>query len=182
MISVIVVFPKIEEAKSIKNLLVRNGIDVIAACSTAAQVISIIDDLDYGIVVSGYKMIDMMYSELLSFLPDTFSMLLVASKRNVFELDESRVTCLSMPIKAMDLVDTVNQMYDRQYLKQKRAKSAPAVRTEEEKQAIADAKQILMRSRGMTEKEAHKYLQRKSMNNGTNLVETAQNVLAMIHE
>ena len=44
MISVIVVFPKLEEAKSIKNLLVRNGIDVIAACSTGAQVMNLTDD------------------------------------------------------------------------------------------------------------------------------------------
>ena len=44
MISVIVVFPKLEEAKSIKNLLVRNGIEVMAACTTAAQVINITDD------------------------------------------------------------------------------------------------------------------------------------------
>lgn len=65
MISVIVVFPKLEEAKSIKNLLVRNGIDVMAACTTAAQVINLTDDLDFGIVISGYKLIDMMYSELL---------------------------------------------------------------------------------------------------------------------
>ena len=81
MISVIVAFPKLEEARSIKNLLVRNGIDVIAACTTGAQVMNLTDDLDYGIVVSGYKFVDMMYSELLECIPETFNMLLVASQR-----------------------------------------------------------------------------------------------------
>ncbi len=179
MISVIVVFPKLEEAKSIKNLLVRNGIDVIAACSTGAQVVNLIDDLDYGIVVSGYKMVDMMYSELLEYLPDTFDMLLVVSKRYEMECNDGKLVCLSMPIKAAVLIHTVNQMYDELYDQMKKKKSKPAVRTEAEKQLIINAKQILMEQRGMTEEQAHKYLQKKSMDNGTNLVETAQMVLGI---
>lgn len=179
MISVIVVFPKLEEAKSIKNLLVRNGIDVIAACSTGAQVINLVDDLDYGIVVSGYKMVDMMYSELLEYLPDTFDMLLVVSKRYEIECNDENLICLSMPIKAADLIHTVNQMYDKLYHQMKKKKSKPVVRTEAEKQIIINAKQILMDQKGMTENEAHKYLQKKSMDNGTNLVETAQMVLGI---
>lgn len=177
MISVIVVFPKLEEAKSIKNLLVRNGIDVIAACSTGAQVMNLTDDLDYGVVVSGYKMVDMMYSELLEYLPDTFDMLLVASKRYEIECNNEKFFYLSMPIKAADLIHTVNQMYDKLYYQMRKKKSKPAVRTEEEKQCIINAKQILIAQKGMTEDEAHKYLQKKSMDNGTNLVETAQMVL-----
>ena len=34
MVNVIIVFPKIEEAKSIKNLLIRNGISVTKVCTT----------------------------------------------------------------------------------------------------------------------------------------------------
>ena len=177
MISIIVVFPKLEEAKSIKNLLVRNGIEVMAACTTASQVISMVDDLDYGIVVSGYKFVDMMYSELLEYLPDTFDMLLVASKRYYEECSENDIVCLSMPIKAADLVETVRLMYDKLYSQMKVAKSKPAVRTEEEKKIISHAKMMLMKKKGMTEDEAHKYLQKKSMENGTNLVEMAHMIL-----
>lgn len=135
------------------------------------------DDLDYGIVVSGYKFIDMMYSELLECIPETFNMLLVASQRYYSECSTSDIVCLSMPIKAADLVDTVNLMYDKLYYQMKRAKSKPAVRTEEEKQVITHAKLMLMQQKGMTEEEAHKYLQKKSMDNGTNLVETAHMIL-----
>ena len=177
MISVIVVFPKLEEARSIKNLLVRSGVDVIAACTTGAQVINMVDDLDYGIVVSGYKFVDMMYSELVDCLPDTFNMLLVASQRYYAECSTSDIVCLSMPIKAADLVDTVNLMYDKLYYQMKCAKSKPAVRTEEEKQVITHAKLMLIQQKGMTEEEAHKYLQKKSMDNGTNMVETAHMIL-----
>lgn len=177
MISVIVVFPKLEEAKSIKNLLVRNGVDVMAACTTAAQVINLTDDLDCGIVVSGYKLVDMMYSELLGCLPDTFDMLLVASKRYYSECNSSDIVCLSMPIKAADLVDNVRLMYDKMYYQMRKRKSKPTVRSEEEKKVISHAKMMLIKQRGMTEEEAHRYLQKKSMDNGTNLVETAHMIL-----
>lgn len=177
MISVIVVFPKLEESKSIKNLLVRNGIEVIAACTTAAQVVNLTDDLDYGIVVSGYKLVDMMYSELQEYLPDTFDMLLVASKRYYAECSTSDIVCLSMPIKAADLVNTVNLMYDKLYYQMKKKKSRPAIRSEQEKQVIASAKQMLITQKGMSEEEAHRYIQKKSMNNGTNLVETSHMIL-----
>jgi hypothetical protein len=177
VISVIVVFPKLEEAKSIKNLLVRNGIEVMAACTTAAQVINMTDDLDYGIVVSGYKFVDMMYSELLEYLPDTFDMLLVASKRYYSECNSSDIVCLSMPIKAADLVENVQLMYDKLYYQMKKKKSKPAVRTDEEKQIISHAKMMLMKQKNFSEEEAHRYLQKKSMDNGTNLVETAHMIL-----
>lgn len=35
--NIIVVLPKIEDAKSIKNVLVRSGFSVMAACSTGAR-------------------------------------------------------------------------------------------------------------------------------------------------
>lgn len=177
MISIIVVFPKLEEAKSIKNLLVRSGMEVLAACTTASQVISYVDDLDYGIVVSGYKLVDMMYSELLEYLPDSFDMLLVASKRYYSECCSSDIVCLSMPIKAADLVENVQIIYDRIYAEIKNKKSKPKVRTEEEKQIILHAKMMLMKQKGFEEEEAHRYLQKKSMDNGTGLVETAHMIL-----
>ena len=36
MATIIVAFPKLEEAKAVKNLLVRKGYDVAAPCTTGA--------------------------------------------------------------------------------------------------------------------------------------------------
>ena len=41
------------------------------------------------------------------------------------------------------------------------------------------AKSILMERNGMTEEEAHRYMQKCSMDSGTNIVETAQMVLSL---
>lgn len=64
MANIIVAFSKPEDAKSIKNILMRNGFEIIAVCTSGAQVLSQLDDLSSGIVVCGYRLTDMLYSEL----------------------------------------------------------------------------------------------------------------------
>lgn len=53
MAGVIVVFPKSDDAKSIRNLLVRNGYDVAAVCTSGAQALSAADRIGSGVVVCG---------------------------------------------------------------------------------------------------------------------------------
>lgn len=79
MINVIVAFPKIENAKSIKNILVRSGFHVDAAVTTGAQALQYANSLDGGILVCSPRFVDMMYTELHEYIPATFQMLLVAS-------------------------------------------------------------------------------------------------------
>lgn len=43
---------------------------------------------------------------------------------------------------------------------------------------IAEAKALLMERNNMTEEEAHRYIQKRSMDNGTGLTETAQMILS----
>ena len=77
MSTIIVAFPKIEEAKAIKNLLVRRGYEVAAPCITGAQVINLADTLSDGIILCGYKLSDnMVYTELNEYRPKSFDMLL----------------------------------------------------------------------------------------------------------
>ena len=54
--------------------------DVIGVCTTGAQAMHYADTVDDGIVVCGYRMKDMMYTQLREYLPESFEMLLVASQ------------------------------------------------------------------------------------------------------
>ena len=64
MIDIIVVFPKLNDGQGIRNLLVRNGYRVATVCTSGSQAMSFMDNIDYGIVVCGYKFNDMVYSDL----------------------------------------------------------------------------------------------------------------------
>lgn len=45
---------------------------------------------------------------------------------------------------------------------------------------ITEAKALLMERNHMTEEEAHRYLQKTSMDNGTSLVETAEMIFMLM--
>lgn len=182
MASIIVVFPKVEDAKNIRNLLVRNGYSVGAVCTSGAQALNYADNLNYGIVVCGYKFADMMYSELHECLPPNFEMLLMASQHVLSTANSTDIVCLSMPIKANDLVNTVEMMVTTMARKRKKLKSKPKERNDQELELIKQAKILLMERNNMTEEEAHRYIQKCSMDSATNMVETAQMVLTLLKE
>ena len=68
-------------------------------------------------------------------------------------------------------------------LEEKKKAEEPKIRPEileEEKKILWEAKAVLMERNHMTEEEAHRYIQKCSMDSGTSLTETAQMVLSMI--
>ena len=66
--------------------------------------------------------------------------------------------------------------------RRRKRRMQPKTRNAADEKAIKDAKELLMVRNHMTEEEAHRYLQKTSMDSGTNLVETAQMVLSMMTE
>ena len=170
MLSIIIVFPKIEDANNIRNILVRGGYEVNATCTTGAQAITIANELDEGIVICGFRLADMLYRELNSYLPRGFEMLLLASPQKLLECADGNILSLSMPIKLQDLLNTLQLMtYNK-----------PKDRTTAQREIITRAKTLLMERNKMTEEEAHRYIQKTSMDSGTNMVETAEMILSMM--
>ncbi len=184
MLSIIVAFPKLEDAKNIKTVLVRNGFEVSAVCTSGVQVISLANELDEGIIVSGYRFTDMHYLQLHNYLPRGFEMLLVASPNKLEEVSNQSIVCLSMPIKLNELLGTLQMMmlqYQRRKKKQLlRQKDHSKLRSAEEIAAINKAKRLLMDRNNMSEEEAHRYIQKTSMDSGTNMVETAHMLLTLM--
>lgn len=180
MINIIVVFPKLEDGKAIKNLLVRNGFDVTAVCTSGAQAMTVVDEIDYGIVICGYRFNDMIYSQLYECLPKTVEMLLIASRIKLQDCMEKDILSVEMPLKANDLINTVGMVMQSMTRKRKKLKNQPRKRNPEEQAIIDMAKRVLMERNNMTEEEAHRYIQKNSMDSGTNMVETAQMVLEIM--
>ena len=180
MASIVVVFPKIEDAKNIRNLLVRNGYTVAAVCTSGAQALGAADRLGAGVMVCGYKYPDMIYTELYGNLPASFGMLLVASSRVIGEGVTEGVVSVTMPLRLNELLGSLDMVLGQLERRRKKRRAAPLQRSEKERRVILDAKALLMDRNRMTEEEAHRYLQKTSMDSGTNLVETAEMVLALM--
>lgn len=182
MSSVIVVFPKRETSANIRNILVRDGIDVSGICTTGAQALQFADNFDDGIIICGYKMQDMLYSELREWLPESFEMLLVASQDKWSQGLVKGVIGLPMPVKVYDLLNTVEMMMQTMQRRRRKSREAAKNRNVEQKALIDQAKAVLMERNKMTEEEAHRYLQKSSMDSGTNMLETAQMILTIMLE
>lgn len=180
--NVIIVFQKIENGNNIKRVLQQNGYDVYAVCTTGAQVLQHVHNLSGGIIVSGYRFADMMYTELYDYLPPQFEMLLVASAAACDSRERQDIVCVKMPLQIHELVHTMNMMSGVVSRRKKKLRQQPKERSEEEKRLLVKAKNLLMTRNNLSEEEAHRYLQKRSMENGTGLIETAQMILSLLEE
>ena len=116
------------------------------------------------------------------YLPENFDMLLVASQDKWSDGLVRGVMGLSMPIKVYDLMNTIEMMLTDIDRRRRKRKKQLKNRDPKQQETVRKAKELLMARNNMTEEEAHRYLQKSSMDSGTNMVETAEMVLSIMSE
>ena len=166
MNNIVIAFPKKEVANSIKKILAQSGYTVTAVANTGASALSSMNGL--------------MYSEIYEYMPKEFQMLLIASAAGIMEKNVDNLMSLSMPLKVHELLQTVEMMDYTITRRRKKLRQRPKVRSKEDQEMLNSAKAVLMERNGFSEEEAHRYIQKRSMDNGTGLVETAQMILSLM--
>ncbi len=182
MVNVIVAFPQLENGKKIKSILAKHGIQACAVCTTGAQTLQHTDALGDGLVICAGRLLDMRYTQLLEYMPETFEMLAMLPPESCMEKEADRVVCLSMPLKVHELVSTVEMICCSIARRKKKKKAKPKERSPKEQKLLTEAKKLLMARNHMTEEEAHRYIQKCSMDSGTGLVETAQMIVSLMQQ
>ena len=177
--SIVIALPKIDDAKKIRTILNRHGFSVAAVCSTASTALASMSELDGGILICGYKLTDRYYRDVLEDIPSYFEMLLLASGRVIAEAPTSVLT-VEMPMKVSDLVNTVDMMLSQ--IERRLKKEKKKTRSWKEQNYISNAKFLLMERNHLSEEDAYRYIQKCSMDSGTNMVETAQMVLMLLYD
>ena len=182
MSNIVIAFPKKEVAQNIRKILSQSGYSVQAVCSTGAQALASVNNLENGILICGSRFIDMMYMEIHDYLPPEFQMLLIASPTSIQEREVENLVCLELPMKVHELLQTLEMMDGQIRRRRKRLRNIPRQRSEEDRQMIEQAKALLMDRNKFSEEEAHRYIQKRSMENGTGLVEVAQMILSLMQD
>ena len=180
MSSIVIALPKIEDAKKIRAVLARHGFTVASVCTTASNALSSASELGSGVLICSHRLPDMNYLDLSECMPRDFEMLLLASARVICEVPTS-ILSVQMPVKASDLVNTVNMILTQQERRKRKEKKKPKARSWKEQNYISNAKMMLMQRNHLSEDDAYRYIQKSSMDSGTNMVETALMVLSMFH-
>ena len=182
MSNIVIAFPKKEVAQNIRKILSQSGYSVQAVCSTGAQALASVNNLENGILICGSRFIYMMYMEIHDYLPPEFQMLLIASPTSIQEREVENLVCLELPMKVHELLQTLEMMEGQIRRRRKRLRNIPRQRSEEDRQMIEQAKALLMDRNKFSEEEAHRYIQKRSMENGTGLVEVAQMILSLMQD
>ena len=175
--NVIVAFPKAETGKKVKTLLTRSGYHVTHVVTSGGHVLTAAMELRYGIVVCAHRLPDMLCNELIRDLPESFRMVALTGKSPLPRPEDERIVTLVQPLQVHELLSTLEMVSVNVTKIRKQMKDRPRARSEKEEKAIRAAKQLLMERNHMTEDEAHRYIQKTSMNTGNSLVETAQMIL-----
>lgn len=180
MSNIIVAFSKRENAVNIRNILVKSGLEVSAVCQTGAKVLQYAEMWSDGIVVCDHQMQDMHYTQMREYLPDSFEILLIAPADKWGDGIPDGVVGLPMPLKIYDLVSTIEMIQEMQYRRRRKKRERGKTRSDKDRQIINQAKALLIERNHMTEEEAHKYVQKTSMESGTDMVETARMILTVM--
>lgn len=182
MNNIVIAFPKKEAGLNIRKILAQSGYNVVGVYTTGAQVLASLAELESGILICGCRFVDMVYTELYGYLPQGFEMLLIASPSAVMEKEIDNLVSLAMPFKVHELLQTLEMMNERASRLRRRKRRMPKVRSKEEDELLEKAKRLLMVRNQLSEEEAHHYVQKRSMESGTGLVEVAQMIISLMED
>ena len=157
------------------HTLAASGIDVLGTATKGASALQKAARYygDRGVLLCSYSMSDMTASELYRIMPDGFEMVVLLSARQRAIFDGGGMLCLDIPINRGDLINTIRMLTETQ----KPLPAKPEKRSESDREIISRAKALLMERNNMSEPDAHRFLQKQSMNSGHSLVDIAMNIL-----
>ena len=185
MACIIIAHSDDKERESIRKMLAENGFSLIETCSCASHALVLTDRYEEGIVICPYRLPDLFFSELAQRLRPEFKLLLLAGRHELTDRHEliSRfdpdIMTLPLPLQKADLLATAELMLGSFAPAKKRKARVEKKRDPVRDALINEAKALLMSRNSMTEREAHRYIQKTSMDKSQSFEETAKTILEM---
>lgn len=194
----IVAFADQAVAQKVKAVLQSAGLPVRGICTSGSQVLQMAALCEGGgLVICPIRFSDMTANEVISLLSEDFDMLVLVTSRQQSMISGSGIFTLTEPVNAAGLINSASQLLETRQLRAAAFMSGPADarptavpdqsrksdtngghgRDMEEQKIIEQAKYLLMNRKRMTEADAHRYLQRRSMESGIRLVDLARRII-----
>lgn len=167
MKDIIIAYPVKETAMQLRSLLESEGYHVSFVCALGSSVLSIAHGLNEGVVICASILSDMGAGVLAENLPVGFDV--VALSRNGREEYMGNLINLPLPLNKNDFLETVSVLVS--------TRSSFTQRKNDEGEIISNAKLVLMNANGITESQAHKFLQQESMRKGKKMLDLAKEII-----
>ena len=135
--------------------------------------------MEEGILICSYAFPDMLYTEIRENLDFGINMLLITGANKVIDGISENVIFLPTPLKVHALVSSVDMLAESILRSRKRKKKFIRQKNNQDFELIKKAKDLLMERNNMTEEQAHRYLQKTSMNSGNSMLDTALMIISL---
>ena len=169
MDKVILAFESGKTAEHIRDIIENSGLAGCTLCRSAAEVKRLVQKQRFAAVICGYKLPDQTAEAMVEDLPISCAVLVVAVQTMLDMIGGDNIFKLAAPATRSDLLASVRMLMQTGHRRERTVKNQ---RTDVER-----AKHILIERNGMREEQAHRFLQKKSMDSGVKLVQTAQMIL-----
>lgn len=183
MKSVIVAFSNPVLSGWVSTVLKRAGYTVESVCKSGGDLVRLSGYCTSPVAVVGFQFTDMTAEDLLPLVNGKLALitLLLPHQRDLPERED--LVWAPYPLSPADLIRSVEETERQAALNALRGeaqapeKKGPEGRSAEERLLILKAKNTLMEGRGMTEAQAHRFLQKSSMDRGLKLIDAARMVM-----
>lgn len=157
----------------IRSMLDGSGFETDnTVCHSAAELLRLLDDYDEALIIMGFKLPDMVADEVYEHLHPGCKLMSVVRAEHVDDIDNDDIFILPLPVTRQRLISSINV-----FLGHIPEHSKKSTRTPEENKLIEKAKLFLMERYHMTEQQAHRFIQKRSMDTGARIIDTAHTIL-----
>ena len=168
---IILAFSKAETADKITRMLDGSGFEVCCVCRSGDELLRAAIELDASLVIMGFKIGGMLAEDIAAELPPDIKLMAIVRADAADMLSGEGIFVLPLPVNRQSLISSIEIFLG---VIEKRRKTR---RRSEDEKIIDTAKLYLMEKHHMTEEQAHRFLQKRSMDTGAKLTDTARLIL-----
>lgn len=169
---VVLAFSGTGAAEKIKNMLYGTGYDAEMVCRSKAELIRYISDIDRVLVIMGYKLPDAVADSVYEDMHEGQKLIAIVKPDMQSRIENHDILTIPLPISRQHLISSI-EVFSGAI--EKRAKNSE--RSPDEENIIMRAKLYLMEVYMMTEEQAHRFIQKRSMDTGAKFIDTAKMIL-----
>ena len=160
-----------EQSRSqLSRLLASSGYPVFRCCASSGELRRVLNETEDGLLILAGQLPDTRTDELFWDYGDRVQILLIARQPVLDECEAPEVFRLALPISSQAVIGSVEMLTQLHRMRLPKRKGA-------ERERVEQAKQLLMRAKGISEAEAHRAMQRYAMDHGIKMSDYAEQIL-----
>lgn len=167
MPNIILAFSSEKTCNSIGSVLKISGLQVNHICKSGSNLRQYCGRLSNGIIICSSRFTDENIYTIIDDFHSNFTFIVIDYSGNLLHIDNNKCISVSLPVKQNELSSLFHLAL---YQNEEKVKVA-------NKKLMSDAKNILQKHYNKTEEQAHKYIQKKSMDTGKPINEVCRSLL-----